>query len=140
MNTIEDRYTRGARRLAEVDGEAGQRVIDAMQSVAPDLARYVIEFGFGDVYSRDGLDLRTRELATVAGLVALGHAQPQLKVHVHGALNVGCTPAEIVEVIIQMVLYAGFPAAVNAAASARDVFAERGVSPLEQQLHRHAAA
>jgi 4-carboxymuconolactone decarboxylase len=140
MNTIEDRYTRGARRLAEVDGEAGQRVIEAMQSVAPDLARYVIEFGFGDVYSRDGLDLRTRELATVAGLVALGHAQPQLKVHVHGALNVGCTPAEIVEVIIQMVLYAGFPAAINAAASARDVFAERGVSPLEQQLHRHAAA
>ena len=140
MNTIEDRYTRGVRRLAEVDGEAGQRVIDAMQSVAPDLARYVIEFGFGDVYSRDGLDLRTRELATVAGLVALGHAQPQLKVHVHGALNVGCTPAEIVEVIIQMVLYAGFPAAINAAASARDVFAERGVSPLEQQLHRHAAA
>ena len=140
MNTLEDRYTRGVRRLAEVDGEAGQRVIEAMQSVAPDLARYVIEFGFGDVYSRDGLDLRTRELATVAGLVALGHAQPQLKVHVHGALNVGCTPAEIVEVIIQMVLYAGFPAAVNAAASARDVFAERGVSPLEQQLHRHAAA
>jgi len=131
MNTIEDRYTRGVRRLAEVDGEAGQRVIDAMQSVAPDLARYVIEFGFGDVYSRDGLDLRTRELATVAGLVALGHAQPQLKVHVHGALNVGCTPAEIVEVIIQMALYAGFPAAVNAASSAREVFAERGVSPLE---------
>jgi len=129
MNTIEDRYTRGVRRLAEVDGEAGQRVIEAMQSVAPDLARYVIEFGFGDIYSRDGLDLRTRELATVAGLVALGHAQPQLKVHVHGALNVGCTPAEIIEVIIQMVLYAGFPAAVNAAASARDVFAERGVSP-----------
>jgi len=131
MNTIEDRYTRGVRRLAEVDGEAGQRVIDAMQSVAPDLARYVIEFGFGDVYSRDGLDLRTRELATVAGLVALGHAQPQLKVHVHGALNVGCTPAEIVEVIIQMALYAGFPAAVNAASSAREVFAERGVSPLK---------
>jgi 4-carboxymuconolactone decarboxylase len=140
MNTTEDRYTRGMRRLAEVDGEAGQRVIDAMQGVAPDLARYVIEFGFGDVYSRDGLDLRTRELATVAGLVALGHAQPQLKVHVHGALNVGCTPAEIVEVIIQMALYAGFPVAVNAAASARDVFAERGVSPLEHQLHRHAAA
>ena len=125
-----ERYTRGSLRLAEVDGEGGQHVVDALKDVAPDLARYVIEFGFGDVYSRDGLDLRTRELATVAGLVALGHAQPQLKVHVHGALNVGCTPGEIVEVIIQMALYAGFPAAVNAASSARDVFAERGVSPL----------
>ena len=125
-----ERYTRGSLRLAEVDGEGGRHVIDALKDVAPDLARYVIEFGFGDVYSRPGLDLRTRELATVAGLAALGHAQPQLRVHVNGALNVGCTPAEIVEVIIQMALYAGFPAALNAAFTAKQVFAERGVSPL----------
>jgi len=57
------RFERGARKLAEVDGEAGQQVIAALQDVAPDLARYVIEFGFGDIYSRPGLDLRTRELA-----------------------------------------------------------------------------
>jgi 4-carboxymuconolactone decarboxylase len=126
----DERYTRGSLRLAEVDGEGGRHVIDALKDVAPDLARYVIEFGFGDVYSRPGLDLRTRELATVAGLVALGHAQPQLRVHVNGALNVGCTPAEIVEVIIQMALYAGFPAALNAVFTTKQVFAERGVSPL----------
>jgi 4-carboxymuconolactone decarboxylase len=126
----DERYTRGTRRLAEVDGEGGQRVIDALKDVAPDLARYVIEFGFGDVYSRQGLDLRTRELATVAGLAALGHAQPQLEVHVNGALNVGCTPAEVVEVIIQMALYAGFPAALNAAFTAKRVFAERGLLPV----------
>lgn len=125
-----ERYARGCQRLAEVDGEAGQQVVDALKDVAPDLARYVIEFGFGDVYSRPGLDLRTRELATVAGLAALGHAQPQLKVHVNGALNVGCTPAEVIEVIIQMALYAGFPAALNAAFTAKQVFAERGASPL----------
>jgi 4-carboxymuconolactone decarboxylase len=126
----DERYTRGTRRLAEVDGEGGQRVVEALQDVAPDLARYVIEFGFGDVYSRAGLDLRTRELATVAGLTALGHAQPQLRVHVNGALNVGCTPTEVVEVIIQMALYAGFPAALNAAFTAKEVFAERGLLPL----------
>ena len=125
-----ERYERGSLRLAEIDGEAGQQVVDALKDVAPDLARYVIEFGFGDVYSRPGLDLRTRELATVAGLAALGHAQPQLKVHVNGALNVGCTPAEVIEVIIQMGLYAGFPAALNAAFTAKQVFAERRVSPL----------
>ena len=130
MMNNDERYTRGKLRLAEVDGEGGQHVIDALKDVAPDLARYVIEFGFGDVYSRPGLDLRTRELATVAGLAALGHAQPQLKVHVNGALNVGCTPAEVVEVIIQMALYAGFPAAVNAAFTAKQVFAERGVLPV----------
>jgi len=130
MNNDDERYARGSRRLAEIDGEGGQQVIDALKDVAPDLARYVIEFGFGDVYSRPGLDLRTRELATVAGLAALGHAQPQLKVHVNGALNVGCTPAEVVEVIIQMALYAGFPAAVNAAFTAKQVFAERGLLPV----------
>ena len=125
-----ERFARGSRRLAEVDGEGGQQVIEALKDVAPDLARYVIEFGFGDVYSRPGLDLRTRELATVAGLAALGHAQPQLKVHVNGALNVGCSPAEVVEVIIQMALYAGFPAALNAAFTAKQVFAERSLLPV----------
>ena len=125
-----ERYTRGSLRLAEVDGEGGQHVVDALKDVAPDLSRYVIEFGFGDVYSRPGLDLRTRELATVAGLAAIGHAQPQLRVHVNGALNVGCTPAEVVEVIIQMALYAGFPAALNAAFTAKQVFAERGFLPV----------
>ncbi len=126
----DERYIRGSLRLAEVDGEGGQHVVDVLKDVAPDLARYVIEFGFGDVYSRPGLDLRTRELATVAGLAALGHAQPQLRVHVNGALNVGCTPAEVVEVIIQMALYAGFPAALNAAFTAKQVFAERGLLPV----------
>ncbi len=125
------RFENGLRKLAEVDGDAGHRVIDALRDVAPDLARYVIEFGFGDVYSRPGLDLRSRELATVAGLTTLGHALPQLKVHVHGALNVGCTPAEVIEVIIQMALYAGFPAALNAAFAAKEVFAERGLLPLQ---------
>jgi len=126
------RFERGARKLAEVDGEAGQQVISALQDVAPDLARYVIEFGFGDIYSRPGLDLRTRELATVAALTAIGHAQPQLKVHVNGALNVGCSAAKVVEVIIQMALYAGFPAALNAMFSAKQVFGERGLLPADR--------
>ena len=126
------RFERGARKLAEVDGEAGQKVIAALQDVAPDLARYVIEFGFGDIYSRPGLDLRTRELATVAALTAIGHAQPQLKVHVNGALNVGCSAAKVVEVIIQMALYAGFPAALNAMFSAKQVFGERGLLPADR--------
>jgi 4-carboxymuconolactone decarboxylase len=64
----------------------------------------------------------------VAALTALGNATPQLKVHIHGALNVGCTPAEIVEVMLQMAVYAGFPAAINAINVARDVFNERGVA------------
>jgi len=125
MDNESSRYRRGLEKLDEIDGEAGRRVIESLTDLAPDLARYIIEFPFGDVYSRPGLDLRARELATVAALTALGNARPQLEVHLHGALNVGCTRQEIVEVIIQMAVYAGFPAALNGAAAARTVFAER---------------
>jgi 4-carboxymuconolactone decarboxylase len=119
------RYQRGWEKLKEIDGEAGQRVIASLQDIAPDLARYTIEFPFGDIYSRPGLDLKSREIATVAALTALGNAVPQLQVHIHAALNVGCNRTEIVEVIMQMAVYAGFPAALNGMFAAREVFRER---------------
>ena len=119
------RYERGLQKLQEIDGEAGERVLESLKDIAPDLGRYTIEFPFGDVYSRPGLDLKSREIATVAALTALGNARPQLKVHIHGALNVGCTREEIVEIIIQMAVYAGFPAALNGAFAAKEVFEER---------------
>ena len=123
-----DRYERGQRALAEIDGEAGQAVIDSLAGIAPDLARYVIEFAFGDVYSRPGLDLRAREIATIAALTAMGNARPQLKVHINAGINVGLSKQEIVETIMQMVVYAGFPAALNGIAAAREVFAERALA------------
>ena len=121
------RYQRGLEKLREIDGEAGQRVIDALAPIAPDFARYLIEFPFGDIYSRPQLDLKSREIATVAALTALGNATPQLKVHVHGALNVGCSRDEIVELMMQMSVYAGFPAALNGLFAAQEVFKERGL-------------
>ncbi|SBS38429.1 Carboxymuconolactone decarboxylase family protein [Marinomonas spartinae] len=127
----EDRYQLGLEKLAEIDGEQGQKVVDALQSIAPEFATLMIEFGFGDIYSRPGLDLKSREMATVAALTALGNAAPQLKVHLHAALNVGCSPNEIVEVLMQMALYAGFPAALNGLFAAKEVFAERGIALAE---------
>ena len=121
----EERYERGWTKLQEIDGEAGERVIESLKDIAPDLGRYTIEFPFGDIYSRPGLDLKSREIATVAALTALGNALPQLKVHIHGALNVGCTRKEVIEVIIQMAVYAGFPAALNGVFAAKEVFKER---------------
>lgn len=120
-----ERYKRGLKKLAEIDGDAGQKVIEALKDISPDLAQYTIEFPFGDIYSRPGLDLKSREIATIAALTALGNAVPQLKVHLHAALNVGCSQEEIKEVIIQMAVYAGFPAALNAMLLAKEVFAER---------------
>lgn len=121
----DERYERGLKKLKEIDGRAGERVIESLRDIAPDLARYTIEFPFGDIYSRPGLDLKSREIATVAALTALGNAVPQLKVHINGALNVGCTRGEIIEVILQMAVYAGFPAALNGMFAAKDVFSER---------------
>lgn len=119
------RLARGKRRLREIHGAGGEAVLDALAAVSPALARYTYEFAFGDIYSRKGLTTRERQIVTVAGLVALGHAQPQLKSHLHGALNVGCSRREVLEIIIQMAVYAGFPAALNASFSAQEVFAER---------------
>jgi 4-carboxymuconolactone decarboxylase len=85
----------------------------------------LIEFPFGDIYSRPGLDLRSREIAVVAALTAMGNAAPQLKVHIEGALNVGVSKDEIVEVMMQMSVYAGFPASLNGLFAAKEVFVAR---------------
>jgi 4-carboxymuconolactone decarboxylase len=121
----EQRYARGLRALEQVSGGSGADVIKSLEQIAPDLGRLIIEFSYGDVISRPGLDYRTKELATVGLLTALGTARPQLKVHIGAALNVGGTREEIVEAIQQMVVYAGFPAALNGITAAREVFAER---------------
>lgn len=121
----ESRFERGMRALTEIDGKAGENVVAALADIAPDFARYVIEFPFGDIYSRPNIDLRAREIATIAALTALGNASPQLKVHIEAGLNVGLTRDEITEIIMQMAVYAGFPAAVNGLLAAKEVFAHR---------------
>jgi len=108
--TDQTRYERGLARLTEVDGEAGERVVAALG----DLGRYIVEFAFGDIYTREAMSLREREIATVAVLTALGGREPQLRVHMEAALHVGVSFQEIEEIILQTVPYAGFPTAINA--------------------------
>jgi 4-carboxymuconolactone decarboxylase len=121
----ESRLERGKRALAEIDGETGQNVVAALADIAPDFATYLIEFPFGDIYSRPGLGPRDREIATIAALAAMGNAAPQLKVHIEAGLNVGLTRDEITEILMQMAVYAGFPAALNGLFAAKEVFAAR---------------
>jgi 4-carboxymuconolactone decarboxylase len=120
-----DRYARGLQALHDIDGEAGENVVKALADIAPDFARYLIEFPFGDIYSRPGLDVRSREVATIAALAALGNAAPQLKVHIAAGLNVGLSRTEVTEILMQMAVYAGFPAALNGLFAAKEVFASR---------------
>lgn len=119
---MDDRYARGSELLEQIHAGGGAQLVAALSDIAPDLERYIVEFGFGEVYSRPGLTLRDRQIATVAALAALGTAQPQLTAHIEGALAVGVTQREIVEIIIQMALYGGFPAAMNAVEAARTAF------------------
>ena len=119
------RFDKGLELLTKIDGEAGQNVIESLQDICPDLAKYTIEYPFGDIYARERLDLKSREIATVAALTALGNCAPQLKVHLNAALNVGCSEEEIKEVILQMSVYAGFPAALNGMFAFKEVLTER---------------
>ena len=128
MDTKDSRHTLGVAALGAITGGTGSAVVEGLKDIAPDLADWIISFSYGDVMSRPGLDIGSRQFATVAALTAMGTAVPQLSVHINGALNVGCEAAEIVEVILQMAVFAGFPAAINGLNVAREVFRERGVS------------
>jgi 4-carboxymuconolactone decarboxylase len=117
-----DRYQKGIETLEIMNKDAIKILMENLDDTAPDLANFVIKFAYGEVYTRKALDLKSREIATVAALTAMGNAPEQLKDHINGALNVGCSREEVVEVIIQMTLYAGFPAAINGIMAAKEVF------------------
>jgi 4-carboxymuconolactone decarboxylase len=123
----DQRFERGMEVLRAIDGDAGVKVIDSLRGVAPELGHQVVAWGFGDIYARPGLEPRDRQLVTLGMLTALGGCEPQLKVHVNAALNVGLTAAQIVEVLLHTSVYCGFPRALNAVFAAKDVFQERGL-------------
>ena len=123
MDIANDRYRRGISVLQKLSGESIEQVTNKVAEIAPDFARMTIEFPFGDLYSRSILDLKTRETAAISALAALGRI-PQLRVHVTAALNLGMTRAEIVELLMQVSIYAGFPPALNALAECHDLLIE----------------
>lgn len=119
------RYERGAELLNQIDGSGGEKVIRSLQDIAPDLGKYIIEFAFGDIYSRKELDIQDREIITITSLLTCGGCEPQLKVHINASLNVGISPEKIVETFMQCVPYVGFPRVLNAIFTAKEVFSER---------------
>ena len=131
MDTDEQntRAARGFEVLNQATDGGAQEIIDSIADVAPELARWFVEFGYGDVFSRPGLAPAQRELIIVGVLTALGGCEPQLAGHIRGALNLGVAPGVIVETIMQVVPYAGFPRALNGIAVAREVFTDKGLSP-----------
>jgi 4-carboxymuconolactone decarboxylase len=119
------RSQRGRAKLKQMLGDLGEQAVENITRISPDMAHYVVDFIFGDIHCRPGLDLKTRELAAVVAIATRGGAEPQLRAHLHGALNVGWTEQEMIELMIELAVYVGFPAALNGLYAARDVFAER---------------
>ena len=118
--------------LNAVDGGSAPAVMENLADIAPAMAHHIVAFGFGDIYSRPGLDPKQRQLVTLGILTALGGCEPQLEVHIRTSLNVGLTPTEIVETFTHAAGYAGFPRALNAIGVAKRVFAERDLLPVEE--------
>ena len=121
----ENKYDVGFNKFKNIYGGLGISVLQNVNQTSPDMAKYIIEFAFGEIYSRKGLDIKSREIVSISSLLTLGNAVPQLKSHIHGALNIGCTRDEILEIVIQILLYSGFPNALNGLQTVKEVFEER---------------
>lgn len=120
-----ERLKNGSKKVNELMKNADQSILNGLGKTAPDLAKYVLEFIFGDLYCREGLELKTKQMLTITILATLGNAKPQLAYHINCALNIGITRQEIVDILTHVSGYAGFPAALNGISTAKEVFSER---------------
>ena len=116
-------YEKGYEKLKEILGiENARKTVSAFDTIDENIGKLLLEFVYGNLYQNDTLDIKTRQLCTISALTVMGQYKPHLKTHIDGALNVGVSKAEIIEVILQMIAYAGFPAATTALMTAKSVF------------------
>lgn len=118
------KFMQGMEQLKAIDGKGGENVIKSLADIAPDLGKFIVEFAFGEIYTRQGLTTAERELITLSSLLTAGGCEAQLVVHINGALNVGITPERIIEIFLQCTPYTGFPKVLNAVFVAKKVFTE----------------
>ena len=123
MHSEPQRRARGAQKIGEILGQTPEQVEQSLSDLAPQLATYVLEVIYGEIYQAPTLDARTRQIVTVAALATLGTAAPQLRTHIGGALRCGVAREELIEIMMQLVPYVGVAAAINGVAACRDVFA-----------------
>lgn len=120
-----DTLTRGRALVEELNPGMEEVLEQKYGELVPGIGESVVDFAYGQQYARPGLDLRSRYIATIAALTALGgQTAPQLKVNLRGGLQAGLSQQQIGEIIWQMALYGGFPAAINALNAALEVFEE----------------
>ncbi|WP_152401708.1 carboxymuconolactone decarboxylase family protein [Paenibacillus cellulositrophicus] len=123
-----NRYDKGIEVLQRmVSEEMLNATVKKVEKFSPDMAKLIVEFPYGSLYSRPGLDLKQRSLLTIGAMIASG-AAAQLDFHIQGALNAGLTPNEIVEAVMHCVSYAGFPKTLDAMFVVMKVFDEQGIT------------
>lgn len=128
----EDLYEKGIKKIQELTSSSDDNptgfmdIGEGFKDIAPDLSKYVVEFAFGEIYSRPGIDNKQKVLTTITALVAQG--KPQIAMHIKTGLSVGLTPEEIVGCIVHLIPYTGFPSVLNALKVTQEVFKEQGVS------------
>src|ERR1700716_736848 len=123
MPSDPERRARGAQKIGEILGQTPDQVERSLGDLAPQLATYVLETIYGEIYQNPALDSRTRQIVAVAALATPGNAAPQLRTHIGGALRCGVAREELVEIMMQLALYVGVAAAINGVAACREVFA-----------------
>lgn len=121
------RFESGSEQLKKIDGVGGENVIKSLDDIAPDVGRFIVEFAFGEIYTREELSLQEREMITITSLLTSGGCEPQLEVHINAALNVGICPKKVIETFVQCIPYVGFPRVLNAINVAKKIFTERGL-------------
>lgn len=122
---MSERYLRGLEIAEQLAAEKLEEFLTSrVAELAPDFARMAIEFPLGDIYSRPTLDLRSREIVAITSLATIGDMGPQIRNHIRAAIQIGLTKAEIIEILMQTAIYAGFPAALNALASCHDLLTD----------------
>lgn len=133
----EDRYQKGLDKLMEYTMTSNNnisthlKIEENLKDIAPDVSKFIIEFAYGDIYTRSGLDNQQRALVVISSLVTQG-TEPQLELHINTGLTSGLKPRQIVETIIQLIPYTGFPRVLNALEVAKKVFADRDLKVEEE--------
>ncbi|WP_322049428.1 carboxymuconolactone decarboxylase family protein [Paraburkholderia sp. J67] len=128
-----DNYQRGLKKMMEYAAPGDPNVLthskitEDLKDIAPDVSRYMVEFAFGEIYTRPGLTKREQALVTIASLTTLG-TEPEIELHIHTGLTAGLSKDEIVAAIIHLIPYIGFPRVLNALYIVKKVVAQRAAT------------
>ncbi|MFX3619101.1 MAG: carboxymuconolactone decarboxylase family protein [Sporolactobacillus sp.] len=128
---MSQRFKMGWEKMQQIGGEQSEKVINQLESIAHGFSNHIVEYAFGDIFCREGLDLKQRELVLIASLVTQGDCDSWLHLHINAGLNAGLKPEEIVEAMVQCSLPCGLPRVLNALSIVGQVFKERKIKPFD---------